>query len=376
MDERSEKTEVRPKENTVFPLYFFCQNICLQISHKSFTIFYFLSLTKTPKTLKAIQLHQFGSPENFYIGKYPTPEPSAHQVQIKVAATALNRADTLQRMGKYPPPKGASPILGLEMSGTVSKVGSQVKKWKIGDKVCALLSGGGYAEYVTIHENMAIAIPYNLSLQQAAAIPEVFLTAFQALVWLAELKEGESVLIHAGASGVGTAAIQIAREKKAKVFVTASKGKHETCLQLGAAKAIDYRSENFEEVILKETEGQGVDVIIDFLAAPYFQKNLNCLAVDGRMVMLALMGGIKVENLNLVPILRKRLKIMGSTLRSRTLEYKTKLTADFWEFAKECFEDGRMKPVIDSVFDWSEVAEAHRYMEENRNKGKILLEVK
>lgn len=325
--------------------------------------------------MQAIQLHQFGNPDNFYIGEYEMPEPTAHQIQVKVASTALNRADTLQRMGKYPPPKGASPILGLEMSGTVSKVGSEVSKWKIGDEVCALLSGGGYAEYVVIDQNLAASIPSNLTLQQAAAIPEVFLTAYQALDWLAELKEGESILIHAGASGVGTAAIQIAREKGAKVYVTASKGKHDTCLQLGATKAIDYKSENFEEIILKETEGRGVDVVLDFLAAPYFQKNLNCLAVDGRMVMLALMGGIKVENLNLVPILRKRLKIMGSTLRSRTLDYKTKLTSDFWDFAAERFKDGRMKAVIDSAFDWSEVAEAHRYMEANRNKGKIVLKV-
>ncbi|MGB0932256.1 MAG: NAD(P)H-quinone oxidoreductase [Chitinophagales bacterium] len=325
--------------------------------------------------MKAIQLYQFGSPEHFYIGEYETPEPKPSEIQVKVAATALNRADTLQRMGKYPPPKGASPILGLEMSGTVSKVGSEVSKWKVGDKVCALLSGGGYAEYVVIDQNLAAPIPSNLTLQQAAAIPEVFLTAYQALDWLAELKGGESILIHAGASGVGTAAIQIAREKGATVYVTASKGKHETCLQLGATKAIDYRSENFEEVILQETEGRGVDVVLDFLAAPYFQKNLNCLAVDGRMVMLALMGGIQVENLNLVPILRKRLKIMGSTLRSRNLDYKTKLTTDFWSFAYNRFEDGGMKPVIDSVFDWSEVADAHRYMEANRNKGKIVLKM-
>ncbi len=325
--------------------------------------------------MQAIQLHQFGSPDQFYIGEYDTPEPNPQEIQVKVAATALNRADTLQRMGKYPPPKGASAILGLEMSGIVSKIGSKVTKWKVGDEVCALLSGGGYAEYVTIHQNTAASFPSNLTLQQAAAIPEVFLTAFQALDWLAQLNKGESILIHAGASGVGTAAIQIAREKGATVYVTASKGKHEICLQLGASKAIDYRSENFEEVILKETEGRGVDVVLDFLAAPYFQKNLNCLALDGRMVMLALMGGIKAESLNLVPILQKRLKIMGSTLRSRTLEYKTKLTANFWDFAYDRFSEGHMKPVIDSIFDWSDVAEAHRYMEANRNKGKILLKV-
>ncbi|MEZ4888076.1 MAG: NAD(P)H-quinone oxidoreductase [Chitinophagales bacterium] len=325
--------------------------------------------------MKAIQLRQFGSPDNFYIAEYDTPQPNAYEIQVKVTATALNRADTLQRMGKYPPPQGASPILGLEMSGTVSKLGSEVSKWKIGDKVCALLSGGGYAEYVTIHENLAASIPSNLTLLESAAIPEVFLTAYQALIWLAQLQQGESILIHAGASGVGTAAIQIAREKGAKVYITASKSKHSICLQLGASKAIDYKAENFEEVVLKETDGKGVDVVLDFLAAPYFQKNLNCLAVDGRMVMLALMGGIKVENLNVAPILQKRLKIMGSTLRSRTLEYKVQLTHDFWEFAHELFVEKRLQPVVDSTFNWSDVAEAHQYMEANKNKGKVLLKV-
>lgn len=325
--------------------------------------------------MQAIQLHQFGSTDNFYIGDYPTPEPTNHEIQIKVAATALNRADTLQRMGKYPPPKGASPIIGLEVAGTVSKIGGKVTRWKTGDKVCALLSGGGYAQYVVIHENIATAIPSNLNLVEAAAIPEVFLTAYQALDWLAQLKSGESILIHAGASGVGTAAIQIARQKRAKIYVTASKGKHPICLQLGATKAIDYRTENFEEVLLQETQGRGVDVVLDFLAAPYYQQNLNSLALDGRMVMLSFMGGVKVEQLNLVPMLRKRLKIMGSTLRSRSLDYKIQLNQDFWKFARSRFESGQLKPVIDSIFDWKEIAKAHNYMEANKNKGKILLKI-
>ncbi len=325
--------------------------------------------------MQAIQLLQFGSTDNFYIGDYPTPEPADYEIQIKVAATALNRADTLQRMGKYPPPIGASSILGLEVAGTISKIGGKVTQWKIGEEVCALLSGGGYAEYAVIHENIAVAIPSNLNTVEAAAIPEVFLTAYQALGWLAQLKSDETILIHAGASGVGTAAIQIARQKGAKIYVTASKSKHPICLQLGATRAIDYRTENFEEVILEETQGRGVNVVLDFLAAPYYQRNLNSLALDGRMVMLSLMGGIKVDQLNLVPMLRKRLKIMGSTLRSRTLDYKTQLTQDFWNFAHPHFKSEQLKPVIDTIFDWREVAKAHNYMEANKNKGKILLKI-
>lgn len=331
------------------------------------------AIRHTIELMKAILLKKYGTADELYLGETALPAPTTHEILVKVKATALNRADILQRQGKYPPPKGASQVIGLEMSGIVEKVGAAVTKWKIGDCICGLLAGGGYAEYATIHEDVALEMPNNWSFEAAAAIPEVFLTAYQALFQLAHLQRGEKVLIHAGASGVGTAAIQLAKLVGAKIAVTASAGKHDLCKKLGAAIAIDYKSQNFE-MVLKD-EMNGVDVIVDFLAAPYFQKNINSLAMDGRMVMLALMGGIKVNEVNLARILTKRLKIMGSTLRNRSLGYKIQLVNDFKAFAWSHFEAGRLSPVIDSVFDWQEVALAHRHMEANRNQGKIILRI-
>lgn len=325
--------------------------------------------------MKAVLLKKFGDTDQMYIGDAEKPAPHPNEILVKVHATALNRADTLQRKGAYPPPKGASPIMGLEMAGEVVALGANVSKWKVGDKVCGLLAGGGYAEYVTIHEDMALSIPDNLSFEQAAGIPEVFLTAFQGLYWLAELQQHEKVLIHAGASGVGTAAIQLVKLQDAEIFVTASKGKHQACLDLGAHHTIDYKTENFETVIADKTNQQGVNVILDFLAAPYFQKNINSLAMDGRMVMLALMGGINAENVNLVNFLRRRIQIKGSTLRARNLDYKIRLTQDFKQLAWEKFSAGELQPIIDSVFDWTKVSDAHKYMEANKNIGKIILKI-
>lgn len=325
--------------------------------------------------MKAVLIKAFGGPENLYIGDWEKPQPKPHELLVKVQATALNRADIMQRKGQYPPPPGDSPILGLEIAGVVTAIGKEVTEWTIGDKVCGLIGGGGYAEYAVIPAKQALPIPENLSFEQAAGIPEVFLTAFQAINWIGKLQKEESILIHAGASGVGTAAIQIAKAIGAKVFVTASKGKHETCLQLGAAKAIDYKNENFEERIKELTGGKGVDMIIDFIAAPYFQKNINSLNFDGRMVLLALMGGFKLQDLNMLPILFKRIQIFGSTLRARTLDYKGRLTKDLYEFAWPLFEKGDFKPIIDSVYDWTEVAAAHEYMEANKNIGKIILKI-
>ena len=325
--------------------------------------------------MKAVLVDKFGGSENLRIGEWPTPEPGENEILVSIAATALNRADILQREGRYPPPKGASPILGLEYSGRVAKVGAKVSRWEVGDEVCGLLAGGGYAEYVTVHENLAMSVPQGIDLVQAAAIPEVFLTAFQALDWLAGLNAGEKVLIHAGASGVGTAAIQIAREKGAEIFVTASAGKHDICKELGATHTIDYKTESFAKVIADITNGEGVNVIIDFISGPYFDANLASLALEGRMIMLAFLGSPKVESANLGPILRKRLTIIGSTLRARTQKYKVKLTRDLNEFAWAKFADGTLKPVIDSIFNWEEVAKAHDYMEANKNSGKVLLRV-
>lgn len=325
--------------------------------------------------MKAIIVRQPGGPDQLSLGEWEKPVPGQKEILVKVAATALNRADTLQRRGMYPPPPSASPILGLEMAGTVAALGPGCTRWKVGDAVCGLLAGGGYAEYTTIHEELAMPVPNGFSMEEAAAMPEVFLTAFQALYWLAKLKKGERILIHAGASGVGTAAIQLARKIGAEILVTASAPKHAVCRKLGATLAIDYKSQPFEEAVISFTSGEGVDVIIDFIAAPYLQPNLNCLRTDGRLVILALMGGIKVENLNMLPILRNRLHIMGSTLRARSLEYKIRLTRDMMDFVFEDFEKGSIKPVIDRVFDWKEVAEAHAYMEANKNTGKIVLRI-
>jgi tumor protein p53-inducible protein 3 len=325
--------------------------------------------------MQAIQIKAPGGPEQLYLGHWPMPEPGEREVLVKIAATALNRADSLQRQGKYPPPPGESPILGLEMSGTVCALGAQAHKWQIGDEVCGLLGGGGYAEYAVIHEDLALPVPPGLSLLEAAAIPEVFLTAYQALAWLARLDAGETALIHAGASGVGTAAIQLARSMGGRPIVTASAGKLAVCRELGAELAIDYRADDFAAAALGHTGGRGVDVVLDFLGAAYFDRNLAALRTDGRLVVLGLMGGAQVERLNLGTVLSKRLQIIGSTLRARRLDYKIELSRQLHRFAWPLFERGQIKPVIDSVFDWADVADAHRYMEENRNVGKIILRV-
>ncbi len=261
------------------------------------------------------------------------------------------------------------------MAGTVEAVGKAVTQWKAGDRVCGLLGGGGYAQYATIHEQMAMPVPEGMGALEAAGIPEVFLTAFQALRWLAKLQRGERILIHAGASGVGTAAIQLARVMGAHPIVTASARKHKICRELGAAHAIDYKNEDFEEAVKAYTQEEGVQVVVDFIGGPYFQRNLNVLATEGRLVMLAFLGGVKTPELNLSHILRRRLQVMGSTLRARSLAYKIRLTQDLLLFAWPLFAEGKLKPVIDSVFDWSDVAEAHQYMENNRNQGKIVLRV-
>ena len=325
--------------------------------------------------MKAIIVQTPGGAEKLKLGNTEKPVPGKNQLLVKVEATALNRADILQRQGKYPPPKGASEILGLEISGVVSEVGPKATNHKVGDKVFGLVPGGGYAEYCVIHELMANKIPENLSFEQAAAIPEVFLTAYQALISIAQLKKGEIILIHAGASGVGTAGIQIAKQIGATIFVTASKKKHQICFDLGAEKAIDYKNENFSEKISNFTNSNGVDVIIDFISAPYFKDNIKSLSTDGRLIILASLGGGKVDEFDLRQILIKRLTIIGSTLRARSLEYQINLNKTFMNFAYDKFEDGRLKPIVDKVYDWKDVSEAHQYMEANKNSGKIVLKI-
>lgn len=325
--------------------------------------------------MRAILVDEPGGPENLRMGEFEKPEPGDDDLLVRVHATALNRADIFQRKGYYPPPEGASPLLGLEMAGVVEAKGRHCTRWNEGDEVCALLPGGGYAEYVTVPQGHAIAVPPNLEMHEAAAVPEVFLTAYQALHWLGEMQPEERVLIHAGASGVGTAAIQLVQLAGGHAYVTASAGKHQTCLDLGAEVAIDYKNEDFAARIDEETGGQGVDIIIDFIGGPYFKPNVEALALDGRIVLLATLGGSKVDEVDLRTLFKKRARYITSTLRSRTDAYKERLVDDFAGDALPHFVDERLKPVIDSVYDWEEVAEAHRRMEANENEGKIVLRV-
>lgn len=323
--------------------------------------------------MKAVVIKDFGGPENLSIEEVPQPVPGENEVLVRVKATALNRADLLQRQGKYPPPKGASEILGLEIAGIIEKANES--NFNIGDKVFGLIPGGGYAEYAVIHKDMAIPIPESFSFYEAAGIPEAFLTAYQALIWLGGLAKNETVLIHAGASGVGTAAIQLARLSGARVLVTASAGKHKICKDLGAKQAIDYKEGPFVDKVLALTANKGVDVILDFIGADYFHQNIDCLKTDGRLILLATMSGGKISDFDLRKILIKRIQIKGSTLRSRSLDYQVKLTNDFYRFAEPHIKEKKLKPVIDQIFGWNKVAEAHQYMEANRNTGKIILKV-
>lgn len=325
--------------------------------------------------MKAIRVINKGENSSLEIKDYPTPEPKEHEIRVKIEATAVNRADLHQRAGKYPPPEGASEILGLEMAGIVDKVGDEVTRWAEGDYVFGLLPGGGYCEFCTIHEDIAMPIPDNLSLEEAAAIPETFLTAFQALSWLGNLKQLETVLIHAGGSGVGTSAIQLAKQLfSATVLTTAGKEhKLETCLNLGADFAYNYKKQDFAKEISMELGKNPVNVVIDFVGAPYWEKNIDILATDGRLVYLSFLGGHKLENMSLAPLLRKRLKVMGSTLRSRSIEYKIELSKDFASNCMRLLEDGSIKPVIDSVYGWEQTEEAHQRMANNQNTGKIVL---
>ncbi len=355
--------------------------------------------------MKAILYNSENPNEPLYIGEIEKPIPSENEILVKVKATALNRADLLQRTGKYPPPKGASPILGLEIAGEVTEIGKKVTNHKIGDEIFGLIGGGGYAEYATIDAKMAISKPKHFSFEEAAAIPEVFLTAFQTIFWTLlgntgigtwELGHGKenpedrkwelgnrndnnkiqkSILIHAGASGVGSAAIQLCKISGMKVFVTASKSKHEFCQNLGADVVIDYNNEDFAEVILEETNDKGVNYIIDFIGKDYWEQNMDCISIDGKMAILAAMSGAKLEKANLSKILMKRIQITGSTLRSRSLEYQRELTKQFSEFALPLFEKQKLRPVIDTIFDWTLAEQAHQHMKENKNKGKIILSV-
>lgn len=327
--------------------------------------------------MRAIVLEEHGGPEVLRLRDVPDPEPGPEEVLIRTGATALNRADVAQRMGRYPQP-GARPaheIPGLEFAGTVETVGSRVTAFQPGDRVCGLLAGGGYAEKVITHERQAIPLPSNLSIEEGAAIPEVFLTAYDALFPQARLALGETVLVHAGGSGVGTAAIQLARTAGARVLCTlGSDDKGARARQLGAEAAINYRTGDWAAAVREATDGRGADVILDFVGAPYLEQNLQSAAVRGRIVFIGTMGG-PVGQINLGALMSKRLQLFGTVLRARPLEEKAALTQAFIRHAMPLFRSGAIRPIVDRVFDIGDAPEAHRYMESNQNFGKIVLRI-
>ncbi|HBX43329.1 MAG TPA: NADPH:quinone oxidoreductase [Deltaproteobacteria bacterium] len=326
--------------------------------------------------MKAVRMTGFGGVGVLQIGEHPDPLPKDDELLVRVRATALNRADLLQRRGKHPPPEGASGILGLEMGGEVCAVGSACEGWGPGDRVCALLPGGGYAQKATVPAGMGMRIPDGLSFEEAAAIPEAFLTAYHNLFLLGGLRPGMTVLVHAGGSGVGTAAIQLIREAGGESLVTAgSLPKIARCRDLGARGGWNYREGPFAPWVADQTGGRGVDLVLDFVGAPYIGQNLASLATDGKLIIIGTMGGSVVERVNLLDLLFRRLQILGTSLRSMGTERKIDLTKRFSAFALPRFADGRLRPVIDSVWDWTEVAGAHRRMEANANVGKIVLRV-
>ncbi len=326
--------------------------------------------------MKAVWIDQPGGPEKLYIANRPAPILTPGSIRVHVHATAINRADLLQRRGVYPPPQGESDIMGLEMAGVVSEVASDLHNINVGDRVCALLPGGGYAQEVVVPAMMAAKIPDNMTFEQAAAIPEVFLTAYSNLVWLGNLQQGHVVLIHAGASGVGTAAIQLVDVLGGSSIVTAgTKEKRDACLRLGAKLALDYKEEPFVDQVMQYTNGHGVNLILDFVGGPYLEQNLRSLAMDGKVIIIGTMGGAKADHVNLGLVLSRRLQIIGTALRTRSLEQKIQLTQEFWTFAQPLFERGTLHPLVDRVFSMDEIALAHEYMEDNKNIGKIVVTV-
>ncbi len=333
-------------------------------------------MTGAPQRMKAIEITEPGGPGVLQLRERPVPQPQENEVLIRVAAAGVNRPDVEQRLGHYPPPPGASDIPGLEIAGTVAARGSGAARFSIGDQVCALVSGGGYAEYCAAPEPQCLPVPKSVSTAQAAALPETFFTVWQNLFDRARLAPGETVLIHGGSSGIGTTAIQMAKALgAAKIFATAgSAEKCAACLAIGADRAIDYKTEDFAAVVKSETNGRGVDVILDMIAARYLARNLTALAVEGRLAVIALLGGREAA-LDLSRLLRQRLTITGSVLRARSVAEKgavaRRLEAAVWPLIAA----GKIKPVIDSEFPLVQAAQAHARMESSAHIGKIVLTV-
>ncbi|ASN03925.1 NAD(P)H-quinone oxidoreductase [Virgibacillus necropolis] len=324
--------------------------------------------------MKAIVVKEPGDAEQLHVTEQPKPEVKTGELLVNVKAAAINRTDIVSREGK----SGYldNPILGVEVSGIVVKAGKGTNV-EIGTRVMGLVNGGGYAEYAVIPAERAMVIPESLSFEEGVAIPEVFLTAFQTLFWLGDLQSNETVLIHAGGSGVGTAAIQLAKQlMNADVITTAGSDKKlDYCRSLGADLCINYKEQNFAEEVLKATSNQGANVILDFIGASYWKQNLTSLTVDGRLILIGVLGGAEVEQVNLMELMAKRIQLKGTLLTPRSDQYKADLTRDFVNKAIPLFNKSKLKPVIDHVFPFDEVQKAHKHMESNKNIGKIILRI-
>ncbi|MGC4091300.1 MAG: NAD(P)H-quinone oxidoreductase [Polyangiaceae bacterium] len=326
--------------------------------------------------MRAIRVKAAGGPDMLELCELPEPNPASHEVLIEVHASALNRADLLQRRGLYPPPPGESELLGLECAGIVRAVGRETSRFQVGARVMALLGGGGYAEAVRVHENLVMPIPERLSFQAAAAVPEAFLTAYEALFAAAELAPGERALIHAAGSGVGLAALQVARELGAEVSCTVrSPAKAERLKTLGAARVVCTGSDDFAAVVERESGGRGVDVIVDLVGAAYAAQNQRILAPAGRWVVVGLLGGAKAS-IDFGSLLMKRQTLRGIVMRSRPLPEKTAIVRGFLNDLWHWLDAGRLEPVVDRVFPLAEAAAAHAHLEANASFGKVVLSVR
>ena len=325
--------------------------------------------------MRAIAFDQPGDESVLRLAEVEDPRPGPEELLIRVRATAVNRADLMQRQGLYPPPLGASPILGLECAGEVVEAGAAVKGWKRGDRAMALLPGGGYAELATVHAGSAIPVPESFTDEEAGAFPEVFLTAFLNVFQLGGVARDGSVLVHGGGSGVGTAAITLCDDAGVKVIVTAgSDEKCQRCVDHGADAAINYRSGDFAPAVLEATDGRGVDVVLDSIGGRYLEQNFASLAPGGRLVVIGLIGGARGE-INLATLLMKRLQVIGSTLRARPLDEKARIVQGFLERFGTSFRAGKIRPVIEAVMPLARAADAHRLVQSSQHFGKVVLRV-
>lgn len=326
-----------------------------------------------PKTMRAIEISKPGGPEVLRMIERHVPAPGPGQILIRLHAAGVNRPDALQRMGAYAPPPGASDLPGLEGAGEVAAIGSGVSRWAVGDPVTALLPGGGYADYVVTHQDHALAIPEDLSMVQAAALPETFFTVYSNIVMRGGLKAGETFLVHGGSSGIGTTAIQLAARMGARVFTTAgSDEKCAACLALGAEKAINYKTQDFVAEVLEATGGKGVDLVLDMVGGDYISRDIKALALDGRLVLIAFLGGPKAE-VNFSQVMVKRLTVTGSTLRPQSDLAKARIAEELRDHVWPLISAGQIAPVMDSTFSLDEAVKAHERLEDASHIGKIVM---